>query len=81
MIENDMDYFYDLKVWKDDVEKLLKMKISDEEFDKVMESFAIFHLDDLVFNYIRLYRESINSLLVSERKDNQLEMELTDGEH
>ena len=71
-----MDYFYDLKVWKEDVEKLLKMEISNEEFDKVMESFSVFHLDDLVFNYIRMYRESINSLLLDERKDNQLELEM-----
>jgi len=72
----EMDYFYDLKVWKEDVEKLLKMEISNEEFDKVMESFSVFHLDDLVFNYITMYRESINSLLLDERKDNQLELEL-----
>lgn len=72
----EMDYFYDLKVWKEDVEKLLKMEISNEEFDKVMESFSVFHLDDLVFNYIRMYRESINSLLLDERKDNQLELEM-----
>ena len=71
----EMDYFYDLKVWKEDVEKLLKMEISNEEFDKVMESFSVFHLDDLVFNYITMYRESINSLLLDERKDNQLEFE------
>ena len=72
----EMDYFYDLKVWKEDVEKLLKMEISNEEFDKVMESFSVFHLDDLVYNYIRMYRESINSLLLDERKDNQLELEM-----
>lgn len=72
----EMDYFYDLKVWKEDVEKLLKMEISNEEFDKVMESFSVFHLDDLVFNYITMYRESINSLLLDERKDNQLEFEM-----
>ena len=72
----EMDYFYDLKVWKEDVEKLLKMEISNAEFDKVMESFSVFHLDDLVFNYIRMYRESINSLLLDERKDNQLELEM-----
>ena len=72
----EMDYFYDLKVWKEDVEKLLKMEISNEEFDKVMESFSVFHLDDLVFNYIRMYRESINSLLLDERKDDQLELEM-----
>lgn len=72
----EMDYFYDLKVWKEDVEKLLEMEISNEEFDKVMESFSVFHLDDLVFNYIRMYRESINSLLLDERKDNQLELEM-----
>ena len=72
----EMDYFYDLKVWKEDVEKLLKMEISNEEFDKVMESFSVFHLDDLMFNYIRMYRESINSLLLDERKDNQLELEM-----
>ena len=72
----EMDYFYDLKVWKEDVEKLLKMEISNEEFDKVMESFSVFHLDDLVFNYITMYRESINSLLLDERKNNQLELEL-----
>ncbi len=71
----EMDYFYDLKVWKEDVEKLLEMEISNEEFDKVMESFSVFHLDDLVFNYITMYRESINSLLLDERKDNQLEFE------
>ena len=72
----EMDYFYDLKVWKEDVEKLLEMEISNEEFDKVMESFSVFHLDDLVFNYISMYRESINSLLLDERKDNQLELEM-----
>ena len=72
----EMDYFYDLKVWKEDVEKLLEMEISNEEFDKVMESFSVFHLDDLMFNYIRMYRESINSLLLDERKDNQLELEM-----
>ncbi len=72
----EMDYFYDLKVWKEDVEKLLKMEISNEEFDKVMESFSVFHLDDLVFNYISMYRKSINSLLLDERKDNQLELEM-----
>lgn len=72
----EMDYFYDLKVWKEDVEKLLEMEISNEEFDKVMESFSVFHLDDLVFNYISMYRKSINSLLLDERKDNQLELEM-----
>ena len=72
----EMDYFYDLKVWKEDVEKLLEMEISNEEFDKVMESFSVFHLDDLVFNYIKMFRESKNSLLLDERKDNQLELEM-----
>ena len=68
MLDENMDYYFDVRVWKDEIQSLLGMEISDEEFDKIMESFDVFHLDDLIHGYIKQNKDVIIQLLLDERK-------------
>ena len=74
--QNDFDHYFDVRIWKLDIQTLLDIKISDDEFDKIMESFDIFHLDDLIKNYISSKEEAITHLLIDERKDVDSQLEL-----
>ena len=67
MLDENMDYYFDVRVWKDEIQSLLGMEISDEEFDKIMESFDVFHLDDLIHRYIKQNKDVIIQLLLDER--------------
>ena len=67
MLDENMDYYFDVRVWKDEIQSLLGMEISDEEFDKIMESFDVFHLDDLIHGYIKQNKDVIIQLLLDER--------------
>ena len=67
MLDENMDYYFDVRVWKDEIQSLLDMDISDEEFDKIMESFDVFHLDDLIHGYIKQNKDVIIQLLLDER--------------
>ena len=68
MLDENMDYYFDVRVWKDEIQSLLGMEISDEEFDKIMESFDVFHLDHLIHGYIKQNKDVIIQLLLDERK-------------
>ena len=60
MINDDvMDYYYDLKVYKSDIEVYLGQDLSDEEFDKIMESFEIFAFDDVINSYIQTNKQGL----------------------
>ena len=67
MLDEIKDYYFDVRVWKDEIQSLLGMEISDEEFDKIMESFDVFHLDDLIHGYIKQNKDVIIQLLLDER--------------
>ena len=73
---NHMDLFFDVRIWKEDIQYFLDIKISDDEFDKIMESFDVFHLDDLIKEYISSNKESISYLLMDERKDVDYQLEI-----
>jgi hypothetical protein len=47
-----MDHYYNLKVYKSDIEVYLEYDLLDEEFDKIMESFEIFQFDGVMNSYI-----------------------------
>ena len=63
MFDESIDSFFDVRIWKDEIESLLDMQISDDEFDKIMESFDVFHLDDLIHGYIKQNKEVIVQLI------------------
>ena len=68
MFNDEVDYFFDVRVWKDEIQSLLDMEISDKEFDMIMESFDVFHLNDLIHGYIKKNKEIIIELIKEERK-------------
>jgi hypothetical protein len=73
----EMDYFYDVRIYKDEIQSVMGIDLSDEEFDKIMESFDIFHLRDLIVEYIKNNKEVIIELITDER---QMELNLEDLE-
>ena len=64
----EMDYFYDVRIYKDEIQSVIGIDLSDEEFDKIMESFDIFHLRDLIVEYIKNNKEVIIELITNERQ-------------
>ena len=68
MFNEDMDAYFDVRIWKDEIQSLLDMEISDKEFDMIMESFDVFHLNDLIHGYIKKNKEIIIELIKEERK-------------
>lgn len=64
----EMDYFYDVRIYKDEIQSVMGIDLSDEEFDKIMESFDIFHLRDLIVEYIKNNKEVIIELITDERQ-------------
>ena len=68
MFNDEVDYFFDVRVWKDEIQSSLGTEISDKEFDMIMESFDVFHLNDLIHGYIKKNKEIIIELIKEERK-------------
>ena len=68
MFNDEVDYFFDVRVWKDEIQSSLGTEISDQEFDMIMESFDVFHLNDLIHGYIKKNKEIIIELIKEERK-------------
>ena len=64
----EMDYFYDVRIYKDEIQSVIGIDLSDEEFDKIMESFDIFHLRDLIVEYIKNNKEVIIEVITDERQ-------------
>jgi len=64
----EMDYFYDVRIYKDEIQSVIGIDLSEEEFDKIMESFDIFHLRDLIVEYIKNNKEVIIELITNERQ-------------
>ena len=58
-----MDHYYNLKVYKSDIEVYLGNDLSDEEFDKIMESFEIFQFDGVMNSYILTNKQRLVHLL------------------
>jgi len=64
MIEvNENDYFYDIRIYKDEIESILDRRLADTEFHMVMESYDVFHIQELTYNYIKKNKDVINLLL------------------
>ena len=60
---NENDYYYDVRIYKDEIEPILERELADDEFDMLMESFDVFHCVELIHGYIKQNKEVINLLL------------------
>lgn len=69
MIEiGENDYYYDVRIYKDEIEGVLDRVLAVEEFNMIMESFDVFHVQEMIHGYIKQNSEIINLLLDDESK-------------
>ena len=69
MIEiGENDYYYDVRIYKDEIEGVLDRVLEVEEFNMIMESFDVFHVQEMIHGYIKQNSEIINLLLDDESK-------------
>ena len=67
MIEiGENDYYYDVRIYKDEIEGVLDRVLAVEEFNMIMESFDVFHVQEMIHGYIKQNSEIINLLLDDE---------------
>jgi|TARA_B100001971_G_C18179376_1_gene531854 hypothetical protein len=69
---NDQEHFYDMRVYKSEIEKMLDKELSTEDFDKVVESLYVFSFPYLIEDYLKENDKYIDHLL--NHKSEQLEL-------